>query len=139
MQILAALYSELSASTNGVAAYTSYRIYPNIAPQSAKLPYIVTQIIDNSFAGHTNVKEIKLYKPMISVNIWSSGYPQCREIAIKVRSALQDYRGLMGGAGGLTVSRSLFEDETELPDIDPQTMKPEFRIVQDYIIWHTSA
>jgi len=139
MELLAALYSELSESTNGITAYTSNRIYPNIAAYAAKKPYITTQIISNPYVGHTNVKDIKLYQPMVSVNIWSSGYAQVRTIAALVQTALQDFRGVMGGAGGITVSRSLFEDEVELPEIDPGTNRPEYRIVQDYTIWHTST
>jgi hypothetical protein len=138
MELLAALYTELSASTNGIAAFTSNRIYPNIAAYNVKKPYLVTHIISNPYIGHTNQKDIKLYQPMVSVNIWSSGYPQVRSIAAKVQTALQDFRGTMGGAGGITVQRSFLEDEVELPEVDPQTFRPEYRIVQDYTIWYST-
>ena len=55
-------------------------------------------------------------------------------LAVKaaLKTALQDYSGVMGGAGGVTVQAVILDDEQSYYDPDTKL----YSIQMDFIIWH---
>lgn len=130
MTIDQALYKYLSTYA-GLIALTSTRIYPLAAPQGAALPLVVYQRIDDP-PTHAMGSDAAIYQPRYQITAWGSTYAGAQAVAAQVKTALRDYTGVMGGAGGVTVQRVFYEGSS--PGRDAET--GEYYERQDYIIWH---
>jgi len=68
------------------------RIYPLVLPQTPTYPALTYQQITNS--GH---HDIPFDFPRIQITAWSDRLLEAKQLAEEVQSALQRYKGLMGG------------------------------------------
>lgn len=130
MRLDEALYSYLSG-TAALTALVGLRIYPVIAPESASAPYLVlTEIskINEPVSGGSGPD----YEVRYQVSVWADTYASARAVAVQVSTALKNYSGTMGGAGGVVVS--IIYEETESEFYEPTTEK--YHIAMDYLIWH---
>ncbi len=68
------------------------RIYPKRAPQGVATPYVVYQRIsgvrETAFGADPGIARAR-----IQVAVWSTLYPEARQIADVIRQALQRFRG----------------------------------------------
>jgi len=134
MTLKEALYSRLSGYA-GLSALVSDRIYPGEIPQDDDLPAVTVQRISRRRL-RTSGTDPDLSASRFRVRSWAETVAGAEEIAVQVKGALQDYTGTMGGAGGVVVQRSFFDNEgDELPLYDPETKKLTEGIWQDFIIW----
>jgi hypothetical protein len=136
MTIEAALYTYLSTHA-GLSALIGTRIYPITIAQGAAMPAIAYQLIDD-LPVHSGIADVKVHAARFQFSCFGGGtseYTSACAVAAQVKSALQDYTGVMGGAGGVTVQRSFLENSTDLYD---ETMNRCGRAV-DFIIWHEGS
>ena len=140
MPLSASIYKLLS-TTAPLVAYTSQRVYPLIAPQSAKKTHIVFQQI-SGMRVHAMVKDPGLVLPRWQFDVWSTDYRHTELAAGQLRKTLQDYSSTsMGGVGGVPTLRVMFEGETDFQEIDSDPIgakKIYYRKSQDYFIFHTT-
>jgi len=130
-EVEAGIFARLSGQA-GVTNLVGKRIYGGIAPQDSTMPHI-TYFKVSEYQPHSMIVDSGPIRPRIQVDIWSTGYGQSKAIARAVRTALQDYSGT---TGGITFQRIFFEDENELPEIDPGTQAVTHHVAQDYFAWH---
>lgn len=137
MALSRSIYNLLS-TTAPLVAFTSQRVYPVIAPQSAKKTHIVFQQI-SGIPVHAMVQDPGLSLPRWQFDVWSTDYRHMELAANQLRETLQDYSSTsMGGNGGIPTLRVLFEGETDFSEIDSVTKKLHYRKSQDYFIWNTT-
>jgi hypothetical protein len=135
MLIETALMTYLLAQTF-VATYLTgadgtKRIYFVVAPQEVAKPYIVITKIDSP-RDHSHDGGTGLANPRFQLSVFSTTYGEAKSIAAAIQAVLQGYVGMMGGAGGVDVFNSVYEDET---DLDPGEMGL-FGVAVDYKFWH---
>ena len=137
MALSRSIYHLLS-TTAPLVAYTSQRVYPLIAPQSAKKTHIVFQQISGGRV-HAMGSDPGFSLPRWQFDVWSTDYRHMELSAEQLRKTLQDYSSTsMGGSSGVPVTRILFEGEMDLSEIDQVTKKIYYRKSQDYFIPHTT-
>ena len=107
MNIEEALYSKL-VSDAGV----STRIYPNVVPQDIALPAVAFQRIstvrDMAHDGPLGIAHVRF-----QLTISAASYTSARVVANAIRTALDGFSGLMGGASGVTVEASFVENDSD--------------------------
>jgi hypothetical protein len=96
---------------SGVAAKVVARVYPMVLPQGCDYPAITYQFISNP-QHHA----IPVGFPRIQTTCWAESHQAARELAAAVTDACQRFKGLMGGAGGITVINVKFEDDRDLTE-----------------------
>lgn len=130
MTINEALYSYLSTHA-GLSALVGLRIYPLFLPQNVTYPAVVITEIDLT-PKHAMGADVSLYEVRFQFSCWGDTKSSVDSVKAQVISALRDYSGTMGGAGGVVVQRIFYESETEI--YEPESLK--FHIPIDFIIWH---
>lgn len=114
MLIEEAIRSQLLADA-AVAALVTDRVYPKKLPQGPTFPAVVYHRVGTgramSQAGVDGLAEARF-----QFDCHARTYAQARELAEKLRLALVDFQGSMGGVGGVQVD-GVFHD-SELDDYD---------------------
>ncbi len=131
MELREALYTYLSGYA-GLNALVGDRIYPIVLPQKAVMPAVTYQKISEPQV-HVSGADSGPYCPRYQFSCWGTTYDEACDVAVQVRTALRDYTGVMGGAGGVTVQRSFLEDANDL--FNEQTER--CGVALDFIIWHS--
>jgi len=102
----------------GLKALVSTRIYPLILPQPPTLPAVtyfkVSMVNKRTLASPSNV----LKQVRIQFSCWANTYSEAKDVAEQVKLALQDFRGEMGGAGGVQVLDGNVINEQDLYETD---------------------
>lgn len=133
MIIEEALFFHLTVDPD-VSALVGTRVYPLVAPQDADLPLLVYQRISTprvrSHSGPSG-----LAYPRFQITARATSVSQLRDLANKVRIALDGFKGVMGGGSGVNVGASFQENER---DVYGETTK-EYSVQMDFTIWHREA
>jgi len=122
-----ALYTLLSG-VSGVTNLVQKRIYPGIAPQDARAPFIVYRLVSNS-PIHLMGGDATLYKPRFSIYIHAEEYDEVKTIRDAVQAAMRDTSGTYDT---VVIQHIYYEDENEGYD----SATDRFYTILDYIIWH---
>lgn len=130
MTIDDALYSYLSTNA-GLIALVSTRIYPEVLPKGTVQPAVVHQQISGPRI-HAMGNDPGLTHPRWQFTVYAGTKLAAKGAAVKLREALQNYSGTMGGVDGVMVQRIYIEDEASGQDPDTGL----FYVRQDYTIWH---
>jgi hypothetical protein len=77
-------------------AIVNNRIFPEVAQQDAVLPYVVYNISSNE-PSDTKREPSKLDTAQVEVNLYSTSYSDCIDMATHVRAALDRVRGTYSG------------------------------------------
>jgi hypothetical protein len=94
-------------------------------------PYIVFQKIDRP-GLHSQDGSDNVAYPRFQFSIFADTYGKIKPIALALKTALDGYKGTMGGTGGVVVQGAFYENET---DLDPGE-SGLYGVACDYIIWH---
>ena len=130
MVIEEAIYTYLSNHA-GLTALVSTRIHPLIMPQSTVLPAVTFSKVSGPRV-HAMQQDAGLAYPRFQVSCWGATYKSAKDVAAQVRAALQDFKGTMGGVGGVVVSGVFIQDENDLYEPGTQV----YHIALDFVIWH---
>jgi hypothetical protein len=125
-----ALFSYLSGHA-GLTALVANRIYPLVMPQGTTLPAVTFSKVSGPRV-HAMQQDAGLAYPRFQVSCWGATYKQAKEVAGQVRAALQDFKGTMGGPGGVVVSGVFIQDENDLYEPNTQI----YHVALDFVIWH---
>jgi hypothetical protein len=97
VNIKAALFAHLKDHA-GLAALISGRIYPLQLPQEEALPavtyFIVSDVPERDLSG------VVRRRARSQLTCLGRSYKEVEQVAAQVRLSLQDFTGVMGGAGG---------------------------------------
>jgi hypothetical protein len=129
------------AYLGGVASVTALvgsganaRIYPQAMPQNPTFPAVIYMVVSNpvkeSHSGNS-----ALAHPRFRINCWSQDYIQAKTLAREIRRALQGFKGIMGGAGGVDVDGVDFEDGSGGGDLFDDELQIH-GVQMDCVIWH---
>lgn len=115
MTVEEALYSILSGNA-GVAALVSTRIYPVQPPQGATAPWVV-------YSKAASPRELTYGQdlgghPHFDLVCTGKTFDSAAAVSLAVRAALQNYTGLVGGAGGCSIVAAQQQNEVDM--YDPQ-------------------
>ena len=109
-----ALYSYLSTYA-GLVSLISTKIYPLTIPQTTSPPAIAYERI-YSERHHCMQADSTLTRHTIQFTIVSTTLASCESISEQLRTALQNYKGTMGGTGGVVVRAVLIGNEHDFYD-----------------------
>lgn len=125
-----ALYSLLS-NVSGVISLVGLRIYPGIAPQTAKEPFLVYRLISD-LPIRVMGTDTSLHKSRFSVYIHAAEYDEVKTIRDAVQSAMRDTSGTYDT---IVVQHIYYEDEND--GYDPTVDR--FYTILDYSMWFEKA
>ncbi|MDD4986375.1 MAG: DUF3168 domain-containing protein [Dehalococcoidales bacterium] len=131
MLIEQALMTFLLAQS-GITALVGDRIHFVRAPQDVAHPYLVISKVDDP-GMHSHDGPVKLGDPRLQFSAFAETYGAAKLVTAAVKTALNGYKGTMGGDGGVFVGGVFYDDET---DLDPGDGSGLFGVAADYIIWY---
>lgn len=125
MKVGLALYSILDAAISSVDS----RIYPELAPEGAAMPYIVYSVIGNS--PMDTKKNTPVDEAQVEVFSVDDGYSECMALADAVRTALDrsDYQSVVPSLE-IDVRSIQYTNEVTEVSADRKT----YVAIQDYTI-----
>jgi hypothetical protein len=136
MSIKTALASHLVHSV-AVSAHSEERVYSVLARSKARMPRIVFTQISGEPARHLSAPS-GLKQTMFQIDCWGSTPDEADNLADAVRSALDQYQGVLGHgkhtATGVTVFISGPRDDFA-PPADGGRVK-KFRALLEAVIWY---
>lgn len=95
MTVGKAIYNLLLSNAD-LRAIVDTRIFPEVAQQDAVLPYVVYNVSSNE-PSDTKREPSKLDTAQIEVNLYSTSYTECIDMATHTRAALDRVRGTYSG------------------------------------------
>jgi len=90
-----AIFTLLLSDTD-LRGIVSNRIFPEVAQQDAVLPYVVYNISNNE-PSDTKREPSKMDTAQVEVNLYSTSYTECIDMATHVRAALDRVTGTYSG------------------------------------------
>ncbi len=131
MRIEEALYSYLSTYA-GLAALVGTRIYPLVLPQNPTLPAITYQKVSRAGERAMSSPSPRVTRSRFQFSCWGTTYGSVKDVAAQLKAALQDYQGLMGGTGGVTVLDADVANEQDI--YEPEAFV--YHLPVDVMIYH---
>ena len=131
-----AIYN-LLVSNADLRAIVDTRIFPEVAQQDAVLPYVVYNISSNE-PSDTKREPSKMDTAQVEVNLYSTSYTECIDMATHVRAALDRVTGTYSGVNVQSVqylSEIIDFDEAQrayniTSDYDVRVSRSDFEIAQ---------
>ena len=111
MDLETALTAALQADA-GVGALVADRIYPQLVPQDATLPAIAYQVITTD-GMHTHNGTTPLVRATVQLAIIASTYATAKQIRTAAKTLLDNFKGVMGGVGGLQIEECFVSNEVD--------------------------
>lgn len=105
----------------------SGRVFMLVAPDTAKMPYIVLQRISNP-PTHAMGTDPAIFQPRVQLTVWDDDYPGVQTVVADVITYFKDYTGTMGGTGGVAVQRVFFEGSTPVFEDKQYGERMEFTV-----------
>lgn len=129
------LYTYLQTKA-AVTALVSTRVYPDAAPQTATLPFLVytriSTVREHKFGSAGT--ETGLTQSRIQIDCYASTYSGVSALSEQVRLALSGFRGTFGSGFANRIS---LVDENDLPaDPDYGEQIGVRRKTLDFMVWH---
>jgi hypothetical protein len=134
MSLKAALYQYLSG-VSGLSALVDNRIYPDVAPETAGLPYIVHRIISADHVRHM-IAASGFVGRRVQFDVYGTTALSVDNVFDELSAALEAFRGEMG-SDDLDILSSGIESERDdfIPPQDGSQVGKHRRSV-DFNIWH---
>jgi hypothetical protein len=131
-----AIYN-LLVSNADLRAIVDTRIFPEVAQQDAALPYVVYNVSNNE-PSDTKREPSKMDTAQIEVNLFSTSYTECIDMATHVRAALDRVTGTYSGVNVQSIqylSEIIDFDEAQRTynisaDYDVRISRSDFEIAQ---------
>lgn len=130
-----AIYTHL-ASDADLAALVSTKVYPHSAPQRTLMPYLIYRRLHSEHLEHLG-GSAGTCRALFEFSAWSTSYATAREIAEKIRLALQGFSGTVG-AVEIEGTNLIGDDDLHEPPKDGGDLGRHAAIVE-YAIWYGEA
>ena len=122
-----AIYSRLTNDSD-VAALVSTRVYPLILPQNPTLPAVTYQTVagtrETAMGSNPGVAA-----PVVQFDTWARTYKESRDLALKVKAAIERWRGT---EQGVEILDAFIQREEDMYESDTDMWRSSW----DYLIWH---
>ncbi len=131
-----ALYNLLSSDTT-IEGIVGEKIYPILADESVREPYIVYQVLTTS-PTHTLTDSVDLVKASVQVSCWTDSYYDSLTLSQAVRDALDNYSDLENPSMGEDYFQCIhLEDEGDLFDYNKGVDKSKkFGRRLNFSVWY---
>ena len=106
-----AIYNYLSGYA-GLVPLVAQRVYPVILPQTVTLPAVTFSRV--SRVGESDLNGLAWSVARFQFSCWAKKHTTATATAAQVRAAFQDYQGVMGGSGGISVMGADVVNEVDL-------------------------
>ena len=128
---------DLLFSNTDLRAIVNNGIFPEVAQQDAELPYVVYNISNNE-PSDTKREPSKMDTAQVEVNLYSTSYTECIDMATHVRAALDRVTGTYSGVNVQSIqylSEIIDFDEAQrayniTSDYDVRVSRSNFEIAQ---------
>lgn len=130
MTIEAAITKHLTEAA-GLAGVLGGRVYPKHLPQNPTYPAIAYHRISGP-REHSHDGSSGLAHPRFQLDLFARTHVAAKDLAEKVRLALDGYKGVMGGVGGVDVNGAFLEDDDDGYDDDLKV----YWWRMDFTVWH---
>lgn len=129
-----ALYARLTGHA-GLSALIGTRLYPNVAPQNATMPYGVYQRISGPRDYHLGGSS-RFLQALIQVSWVGGTYASAKACAEQARLAMDGYSGTVtSGSDSLVVTSAQVEDQPDATQGPSDAKeKPTYVVVHDITI-----
>lgn len=134
MNILQAINSKLRSST-AIVSLSSNRIYPMIAYDSIKKPYITFHQISNT-PIHAMETDADINSYRIQVSSWTTSFSGLIALSTQIKTSLRDFSGTLG-TSNFVVQRIFFDSESDFPEYNSEMHTITYHRSQDFIVWTT--
>lgn len=121
-------------ANGGVSALIGTRLYPLVLPQDPTYPAIVLTRV-SGVREHSHDGPSLLSTSRLQLDCIAPTAAAAKNVADKVRLALDGFRGTMGGAGGVEVNGAWLEDERDGYDDELRVYSASV----DYMVLHNEA
>ena len=136
MTVGKAIYN-LLLSNAALRAIVDTRIFPEVAQQDAELPYVVYNISSNE-PSDTKREPSKMDTAQVEINLYSTSYTECIDMATHVRAALDRVTGTYSGVNVQSIQylgEVINFDEAQrayniTSDYDVRVSRSDFEIAQ---------
>ena len=135
MEINDALHSYLKGYA-GLTVLISTRVYPDTLPQAPAYPAITFQQISEEEVESFTTPNSNMIGATYQFSCWASTRASAQAVAKQLRLAFKNYSGVMGGAGGVTVSgvEKISKTDDIFNDSDGRIIA--YRTSIDFQIWY---
>lgn len=140
MSLRSSLYEYWTAQS-GITSVVSTRIYPDVAPTSAVLPYAVFQVISEARQPHMTAAS-GLIARRVQVACYGATPDSATTAAEAFRAEMDGFKTAgMGTGGNVTQIRRVLLDggDTGMEQAQDASQAHKFYHRQDYIVWHTES
>lgn len=128
-------FSSHVRSLASIAALVEDRVFPDVAEENSKYPYVTFQEIGGQPVHHLN-GVANISDTHIQLDVWATTSKSRRQVAKALRMALDKYRGPMGSLNCLLITLENRAATFEEPDEDGEDaaekgtyrMRMEFRV-----------
>jgi|SRR3972149_7085595 len=134
MNILQAINSKLRSST-AIVSLSSNRIYPMIAYDGIKKPYITFHQISNA-PVHAMETDADINSYRIQVSSWTTSFSGLIALSTQIKAALRDFSGTLG-TSNFIAQRIFFDSESDFPEYNSEMNTITYHRSQDFIVWTT--
>lgn len=110
-----ALYSYLSGYA-GLTALVGTRIYPEMLPDSPTYPAVSYSRVSTRRERTLTIPSVAAVEARFQCSCWGERYADAKAVAVQIKAALQDFQGVMGGTGGVTVLEASTVNELDQHD-----------------------
>jgi len=134
VDITESLYKHLTTYA-GLTALISTRAYPDTLPSTPTYPAITFQQISEEELD-TFAQPLTLIGVTYQINAWDTTRKGAQTLAKQIRLAFKNFKGVMGGTGGVVVSgvEKVSNMSDFYRDSDGKTLA--FTQVMDFQIWY---
>jgi len=115
----------------GLVDLQSTRVYPVELPQGAVLPSTVYQQV-SGIPEHSHNGRTGLERARFQISHWANRACDAVAVAVQTNVALDAFRGVMGGSGGVRVGRCARVNR--IMDRHPEMRL--YRVIQDFMFWY---
>jgi hypothetical protein len=98
----------LLLSSSSLAGLVSTRVYPEVAPQRATMPFLVYEVNSEPVAHHLTGKG-RTREARVTIDVVASTSASRRTISDIVAALVDDFRGFIGGPTGVYVAETVYE------------------------------
>jgi hypothetical protein len=118
------IYTRLTTDSN-ITSFVGAKVFPDIAPQDVKYPFIVYTIISSTPVdfkdGQSNLEEID-----IQLDVYSDNYDTCQSLTNSIRNNLDRFTGTVSDVEVQTISYKGSDSNIYNPNINVYWMSIDF-------------
>lgn len=121
-------------SDGSVVGVVSSRIYPQRRPMGTGLPCIVYQVVFQEISQALETQS-GIERTRMSIEVMDDSYGVVKVVRDKIQTALINYKGTVSSE---VIHSVRLESTVDIDEVnDPGSEFGTYRIVMDFVIWHT--